>query len=72
MPIRWVAAAYTLKLRTQSFLREEAGVDHYVALAIGVAISGAIGYAIYQWGTPFITGYLNAQGSNITSGITVP
>lgn len=69
---RLAAAALVLKVRAQRFVQEEAGLDHYVALAIGVAISGAIGYAVYQWGTPFITNYLNTQGGNITGGITVP
>lgn len=70
--LRLAAATLVLGSRIRRFLREEAGIDHYVALGIGVAISGAIGYAVYQWGTPFITDYLTTQGGNITKGITVP
>lgn len=69
---RLAAAAIVLGVRVRRFFREESGIDHYVALSIGVAISGAVGYAIYQWGTPFITNYLTTQGGNITKGITVP
>lgn len=72
MFMRLAAAAFVTRGRIRRFLREENGIDHYVALSIGVAISGAIGYAVYQWGTPFITGYLNTQGGHITTGITVP